>query len=364
MEKLLISTPTKNYHAFIGAGIVKDINRLLAKLMPDCTKIMIVTDQTVHDYHIDTLQKYVQSDTEVITFITPSGEEAKTFHVFKDCITFALENGLDRKSAILAFGGGVVGDLAGFVAASYMRGIRFIQIPTTILAHDSAVGGKVAINHPLGKNMVGSFYQPEAVIYDTDFLKTLPQREIRSGFAEVIKHALIADKDFLTYLMEHIHSLEALDSKKISYILKKGMEIKRDIVSKDEKEEGIRAYLNFGHTLGHALEAYTGYGRMTHGEAIMSGMVFSLYISIQYKNLEFPIKKFLQWIETLGYQWKVAHDISFNDLYVLMKRDKKSVSQTPVFVLLSEIGRPLLSKVNNEQLITAFRFVQETNEDR
>ena len=195
----------------------------------------------------------------------------------------ALDFKLDRHSLILALGGGAVGDLSGFVAATFMRGIPFIQIPTTILAHDSAVGGKVAINHPAGKNMIGAFYQPEAVVYDIDFLKSLPEHEIRSGFAEVIKHGLIQDPSFYHWLKENILSIDMMISdENLIHFLSRGVEIKSAIVEEDEKETGIRAYLNFGHTLGHAIEAELGYGKLTHGEAVVIGMLYALQLSEKY----------------------------------------------------------------------------------
>src|SRR5690606_22285980 len=213
------------------------------------------------------------------------------------CLTFALEQKLDRKSVILAFGGGAVGDLSGFVAASFMRGIPFIQIPTTILAHDSAVGGKVAINHPLGKNMIGAFYQPEAVFYDLDFLHSLPLHERRSGFAEVIKHSLISDEDFYVWLRENVHDLDQLRNEEMLYFLKKGIRIKEQIVSQDEKESGIRAFLNFGHTLGHAIEGEAGYGNITHGEGVVIGMMFALGLSKKKLGLSFHLDEFESWLK-------------------------------------------------------------------
>src|SRR6185312_13145009 len=190
----------------------------------------------------------------------PSGEQAKQFPIYEACLTFALENGLDRKSCIIAFGGGAVGDLAGFVAATYMRGIAFLQVPTTLLAHDSAVGGKVAINHPLGKNMIGAFHQPEAVVYHTPFLQSLPEKEWRSGYAEVIKHALIGDVELYHWLKEEVQTLADLRDEKLIHILTKAIPVKANVVSQDETEKGVRAHLNFGHTLGHALEKEIGYG--------------------------------------------------------------------------------------------------------
>ncbi|PTY78686.1 3-dehydroquinate synthase [Heyndrickxia sporothermodurans] len=352
MEKVAIHTASKNYSVYIGS----DIMHLLSSCLEEYTKIMLITDETVSKLHLGTL---IEQLPNLIVYTTPSGEKAKTFKIYEDCLSFALKNGLDRKSVILAFGGGAVGDLAGFVAATYMRGIPFIQIPTTILAHDSAVGGKVAINHPLGKNMVGAFYQPEMVIYDTNFLHSLPERQVRSGFAEVIKHGLIADPAFLQELMENLSSLNHLDNIQLAKYLKKGIEIKSSFVSKDEKETGIRAYLNFGHTLGHAIEAKAGFGELTHGESVMCGMVYALILSKHLLGLTFDIQSFINWIEKLDYKWRIPSSMEFNTLYELMKRDKKSTSGKPAFVLLEEIGKPTMFEVEKSLLEDTFYKLSE-----
>ncbi|CAM3974623.1 3-dehydroquinate synthase [Lederbergia lenta] len=341
--KVEINTPSKSYSVIIKSGAIKLLGKQLnAKKY---TKLYIITDQTVGPLHLDTLKAQLPNDLEAVEFQVPSGEQAKQFSVYEQCLEFALENGLDRNSCIIAFGGGAVGDLAGFVAATYMRGIDFFQIPTTILAHDSAVGGKTAINLPLGKNMVGVFHQPETVIYDIDFLKTLPTSEIRSGFAEVVKHALIADPQLLKYLMENITSLSEITDDMFVYILGRGIEIKAAVVSEDEKETGVRAVLNFGHTLGHAIEATAGYGKYTHGEAVMIGMVYALYLSKEKLGLTYDISKFIEWIHQLGYDSHIPNYLSFDQAFQAMQRDKKSVANKPYFVLLASVGKPVLEEV-------------------
>ncbi len=353
MDTLDIYTSTKNYPVYIGNEI---INQLTEKL-EGYSKLYIITDKHIESLYLQTLQKYLP-DKETHIFIAPNGEDAKTFSVYEECISFALQNGFDRRSVVLAFGGGAIGDLAGFVAATYMRGIPFIQIPTTILAHDSAIGGKVAINHSLGKNMVGAFYQPEFVLYDIQFLSTLPSREKRSGFAEVIKHALISDSRFLQELMEKVDSLESIPIHDLQKYLRKGMEVKANIVHLDEKERNIRAYLNFGHTLGHALEANAGYGNLTHGEAVMIGIVYALQLSKEVFQLPFSIKEFVSWLEKLGYKWRIPANMDYDAVYEWMVRDKKSVSNSPTFVLLQEIGIPILQKVDQAILQKTFHLLQ------
>ena len=342
--KINIHTPSKHYPVYIGPEAMDQLRKQLEE--SDYTKLLVITDETVGPLHLDTLKLSLPSSLKTFYHTVPSGEWAKQFSVYEDCLTFALEQGLDRKSCIIAFGGGAVGDLAGFVAATYMRGIAFLQVPTTILAHDSAVGGKTAINHPLGKNMIGSFHQPEAVIYHTDFIKTLPAAEIRSGFAEAVKHALIADPSFLAYLMENITDLNAITEEQLTYILKRGIEIKAEVVSQDEREMGIRAYLNFGHTLGHVIETTAGYGKFTHGEAVMTGMVYALHLSEINAGLSFPINTFTTWIESLGYQVHIPSELTFEQALEAMGRDKKSLANQPRFVLLEEVGKPVLLEMD------------------
>jgi 3-dehydroquinate synthase len=345
METIQIHTESKNYNVFVGEGVRKELSSFLTNHFEGLTRILIITDETVAKLHLEKLLVELKS-WEPVIFTAPSGEKAKTFDVYYAALSAALENRLDRRSVILSFGGGAVGDLSGFVAASFMRGIPFIQIPTTILAHDSAVGGKVAINHPLGKNMIGAFHQPEAVFYDLDFLKTLPAHEIRSGFAEVIKHALIDDSNFFDWLKENVENLEALPMELLSESLIKGIKIKGKIVGQDERETGIRAYLNLGHTLGHAIESEMGYGNFTHGEAVMVGMVFSIKLSKELLGLSFNLEVFIKWIEGLGYQSKLPGELSNENLINKMKQDKKSVRDSIRFVLLEQLGQPILKEVS------------------
>ncbi|MEK4028968.1 3-dehydroquinate synthase [Pseudobacillus sp. FSL P4-0506] len=359
MRELMIETPGQSYPVYVGEGALHQLTRLFAGPLKETTKLLIIADELVASFHGDTLKQALPPGLPYEWLTVPSGEQAKTFASFESCLTFALEKGLDRKSCILAFGGGATGDLAGYVAASYMRGIAFVQIPTTILAHDSAVGGKTAINHPLGKNMIGHFHQPAAVVFDTRFLQTLPEQQIRSGFAEIIKHALIADSAFLKELQIKVNSFKDLSSDFLAYCLEKGIQIKGEIVKEDVKEQGIRAYLNFGHTYGHALEARLGYGQITHGEAVAAGMVFALYASEKKVGLAFDLKKFMVWLKELGYPLDLNSELSFDELYKLMERDKKTIGESIRFVLLQEVGRPVIKEMNRSELEEADRFMRE-----
>lgn len=358
MEAIQIHTASKDYPVFVGTNVVNELPSFLRERFPSLTNILILTDHNVGERYLSLLID-VLSDFKTTSFTVPNGEHAKTFDIYQQSLTYALENKLDRKSLILSFGGGAVGDLSGFVAATYMRGIPFVQLPTTILAHDSAVGGKVAINHPLGKNMIGSFYQPEAVFYDLNFLHSLSIEERRSGFAEVIKHGLIRDGVFYQWLQENIIDLQELTNDQLSFMLKKGIEIKGAIVSEDEKELGIRAFLNFGHTLGHAIEGEAGYGKMTHGEAVLIGMLFALQISSDVLGLPFDYEEFEQWIKKLGYETAIPTHLNHQRLIARMKQDKKSVGGSVQFVLLNEVGQPVLRKIEDEFLLEQLKAFQQ-----
>ncbi|MDF1507726.1 3-dehydroquinate synthase [Robertmurraya sp. DFI.2.37] len=358
MESLQIHTDSKSYPVFLGGGVISVLPNFLKTHFPLLTKVVIFTDSNVGERYLPTLES-VLSEFHLYTYIIPNGEYAKTFDVYQSCLTYCLEKKLDRKSLVIAFGGGAVGDLSGFVAATFMRGIPFIQMPTTILAHDSAVGGKVAINHPLGKNMIGAFYQPEAVFYDLNFLSSLSLMERRSGFAEVIKHSLIQDEAFYQWLLANISDLTALTSEQLEYMLKKGIQIKNVIVSQDEKEKGIRAFLNFGHTLGHAIEAEAGYGKVTHGEAVLIGMLFALKLSKNLFNVSFHYEKFKDWVEKLGYKTSIPEGLNSQSLLERMKQDKKSVDGHIQFVLLKRIAKPVAVPLEDQFLLTELKQFQQ-----
>lgn len=351
MNTFTIHTQSKQYPTIIDHGASDKLAPFLKKNFPSVTKLLIITDENIAKLHLSTFEEKLADFDSVISYVVPSGEKAKTFDIYYQLLTFALEQKLDRKSMILSLGGGAVGDVSGFVAGTFMRGIPFIQIPTTILAHDSAVGGKVAINHPLGKNLIGVFHQPEAVIYDLDFLESLPLVEKRSGFAEVVKEALINDEEFYDWLLTHIDSLETLSSEHLSYFLSQGMKIKGSIVSEDEKETGVRAYLNLGHTLGHAIEAELGYGRITHGEAVAIGMIFAIQLSRDLLDFSFHTKELVDWLNKLGFMTDLPEQLDSQRLLNRMKLDKKSIGQKVRFVLLEKIGVPKIEEIEDTLLL-------------
>lgn len=352
MEQIWIETNTKQYPLFLGEGIIEALPDILRQLsFSKGTKVLIITDETLERLYLSKLRALLEDGYDVHAHVIPSGEEAKSFEQYYACQTAALQCGLDRQSLILAFGGGVVGDLAGFVAATYMRGIRYIQIPTTLLAHDSAVGGKVAINHPLGKNMIGAFYQPEAVVYDIAFLRSLPEKELRSGFAEVIKHALIRDRLFYEWLRREIRGLGDLKGERLQYCIKKGIEVKASVVREDEKEAGVRAHLNFGHTLGHAIENELGYGAITHGDAVAIGMLFAIFVSERVYGVSFDDHRFSSWFRTYGFPVSIPPQLQINRLLAKMKGDKKARAGTVRMVLLKDIGTVEVTSLGDETLL-------------
>ncbi|GKX43141.1 3-dehydroquinate synthase [Pectobacterium carotovorum subsp. carotovorum] len=240
---------------------------------------MLVTNQTLAPLYLDRVRGVLEnSGVHVDQVILPDGEQHKSLAVLDQVFTALLAKPHGRDTTIVALGGGVIGDLAGFAAASYQRGVRFIQVPTTLLSQvDSSVGGKTAVNHPLGKNMIGAFYQPVSVVIDLDCLKSLPARELSSGLAEVIKYGIILDRDFFLWLEENIEAVRALQHDALAYCIRRCCEIKAAVVAADERESGMRALLNLGHTYGHAIEAEMGYGNWLHGEAVAAGMVMAAH---------------------------------------------------------------------------------------
>ncbi|MDR4888716.1 3-dehydroquinate synthase [Fredinandcohnia sp. QZ13] len=357
MDKLTIATKSKTYPMYIGTEIIDQLPKLIQDTCKQVSKILVISDESVAELYLDKVLNILkQQYDEPLSFVIPAGENAKSFDVYYQCQTFALEKGLDRTSVILALGGGVVGDLAGFVAATFMRGIPFIQIPTTLLAHDSAVGGKVAINHELGKNMIGAFHQPNAVLYDIELMKTLPRVELRSGFAEVIKHGLIWDREFYRWLTEEIQSLEDLKGEKLQYAVLKGVAVKARVVSEDEQEKGLRAILNFGHTLGHAIEAESGYGRITHGDGVAIGMIFALKVSEKIFHTNLSSEKIREWFRLFEFPTAIPEGLDRVKLLERMKHDKKATSGKVKMVLLKNIGETAIEDIGDEQLL---QFLKE-----
>ena len=279
LQTVAIDLQHRSYHIAIRGSLFD--NPLSYAELPSASSAVIVTNTTVGPLYAERLRAALQGKYATVHTVTlPDGEVFKTWETLNLIFDALLQNGCDRKTILFALGGGVVGDMTGFAAASYMRGVPFVQVPTTLLAQvDSSVGGKTGINHPMGKNMIGAFYQPLKVVCDLDTLKTLPQRELSAGLAEVIKYGPIADVHFLAWIESHMDALMARDPAALAHAVKRSCEIKAWVVGQDERESGLRAILNFGHTFGHAIEAGLGYGEWLHGEAVGCGMVMAAHLS-------------------------------------------------------------------------------------
>lgn len=341
-----VATASHAYNVLFGHSFLREAFESLADITRTADRIFVLTDENVWKAQGDTFTAAFPLPFEV--HVLPGGEACKSFDEYNACQTFLLQQRATRKSLIIAFGGGAVGDLSGFVAATFMRGIPFIQVPTTILAHDSAVGGKTAINHPLGKNMIGAFYQPQAVVYDIAFLKTLPEQEIRSGMTEVIKHALISDEAWLTELMSR--SIYDYSDEELSHHLQKGTQVKANIVAEDETEQSVRKYLNLGHTYGHAIEAASGYGNLSHGESVMIGLIYCLLLSEQYGGVtREQTMSVYRYAQSQRYPFDAVAKFDFETLLSYMQKDKKAEYGELQFVLLSKIGEPYVQKVDVAQ---------------
>ena len=323
-------------------------------------KAMLVTDTNVEKIFSGEIRLALENaGLEVKVVTIPAGETSKSLAEAEKIYTEAIEFGLDRKSAIFALGGGVVGDLTGFIAATYLRGVPFVQIPTSLLAQvDSSVGGKVAVNHKLGKNLIGAFYQPKAVFINLDMLKTLLSREIASGLGEIVKYGVISDPELFKYIEDNSYNILALEHEVMEHIIARSCEIKADVVSKDEKEGGLRRILNFGHTMAHAIEEATGYSRYTHGEAVAIGMIGAAYISYKLGRIdEATLNRLQNLIDKLGMVSR-AKDCDVDVMFEAIFRDKKTINGKINWVLMDNIGKvSIISDVPDDIVKAAFKFI-------
>lgn len=344
MSTVQVDTPGGSYPIHIAAG---RLDRLAQSIPADATAIALITNPTVSAHYGQRARAALESTGKrLISIELPDGEAHKNWETLNLIFDSLLQNRLDRKAVLVALGGGVIGDMGGFAAACYMRGIRFVQVPTTLLAQvDSSVGGKTGINHPLGKNMVGAFYQPVAVEIDTDVLATLPAREISAGLAEVIKYGLIIDADFFVWCEQNVAALRALEPKAITYAIQRSCELKAYVVSQDERESGLRAILNFGHTFGHAIEAGMGYGAWLHGEAVGCGMVQAAELSAATLGLSSDsVDRVRNLVEAIGCPTQ-APDLGAARWIDLMQVDKKTEAGQLRFILLPRIGEAVFQSV-------------------
>ena len=336
----------RSYFIDIGNGLLDGMGSTRA--LPKASAAFIVTNETVGPLYGGQLANVLKNHYKYVHTVTlPDGEEFKTWQTLQKIFDALLEHGADRKTVLFALGGGVVGDMTGFAAASYMRGVPFIQVPTTLLAQvDSSVGGKTAINHPLGKNMIGAFYQPQMVVCDLETLDTLPERELAAGLAEVIKYGPISDMEFMQWLEDNMSDLLARDRTALAHAVKRSCEIKAWVVGQDEREAGLRAILNFGHTFGHAIEAGMGYGAWLHGEGVAAGMVMAAELSKRLGMVDKAfVKRLRKLIERAGLPVRgprIDEQDNAGRYLQLMRIDKKSEAGEIRFVLIDGPGKAVV----------------------
>lgn len=345
LDKISLNLGERSYEILIGNGAILELPDFIAQ--KKYSKIFIITDKNVAKLHLAKIQKILPSAESLIL---EAGEQSKSFAVLEKTCEEILAKGIDRKSLIIAFGGGVIGDLTGFIASILLRGVDFIQIPTTLLsAVDSSVGGKTAINSVSGKNLIGSFYQPKLVICDLDFLQTLNPRELKSGYGEVVKYGLIKDLKFLEYLEQNHAKIFAQDEAAMRYIIKRSCNLKAEIVGRDEKENGERALLNFGHTFGHIFETETNYSdELLHGEAVALGMVMAAKMSQNFGLISASdFQRILKHFEDCGLITNPASIRKSWDAASLTKhlfKDKKHENSNLTFILLKSLGDAFVQK--------------------
>ncbi|MFZ1891682.1 MAG: 3-dehydroquinate synthase [Formosimonas sp.] len=350
MKTLNVELGERAYPIVIGSGAMHAKAQLEQAIVG--STVLIVTNDIVGPLYADALAATIRSLNKTVHIHTlPTGEQFKNLETLNTIFDALLEQQCDRKTTIVALGGGVIGDMAGFAAAAYMRGVPFIQIPTTLLSQvDSSVGGKTGVNHPLGKNMIGAFYQPQLVLTDLDAFATLPQRELSAGMAEVIKHGAIYDAEYFAWLEANIEKIMAKDATCLTHAIVRSCEIKASVVAQDEKESGLRAILNFGHTFGHAIEAGMGYGVWLHGEAVGAGMVLAAELSHRLGQLTADdVTRIRRLIAAAGLPTEPPK-LGIDRMMDMMLLDKKTDAGQIKFILLNGIGTHTIQTVPDNVL--------------
>ncbi|MGB1009690.1 MAG: 3-dehydroquinate synthase [Thiolinea sp.] len=342
MQTLVVDLGDRSYPIHIGRGLLADKELLLPHIHGQSCSI--VSNETIAPLYLGQLEANVFS-LRHSAVVLPDGESHKTLDTLNQIYSHLLEQRADRKSTLLALGGGVVGDICGFAAASYQRGINFIQVPTTLLSMvDSSVGGKTGVNHVLGKNMIGAFHQPQCVLIDTDTLNTLPDRELSAGLAEVIKYGLIRDREFLTWLDENMVALLARDPEALTYAIYRSCQHKAEVVAADEFEAGQRALLNLGHTFGHAIESAMGYGNWLHGEAVATGMVMAAEHSMLMGWLQANEVQLIRGLlQKANLPVSPPTEMSGDDFMRYMSVDKKVIDGSLRLVLMKALGQSVVT---------------------
>jgi 3-dehydroquinate synthase len=350
-SSILVDLGERSYSIYISPGILS----LREKFEPhiESGQVLIVSNEKVYGLYGKTLQQALEFCEKVNTVILPDGEQYKNLQTLNLIFDNLLSSGFNRKVTLVALGGGVVGDMTGFAAACYQRGVNFIQVPTTLLAQvDSSVGGKTGVNHALGKNMIGAFYQPKCVVIDSDVLNTLSDREMSAGLAEVIKYGLIYDEPFFSWLQQNVEGLKNKEKQALVYAIKRSCEIKAEVVAKDEREGGLRAILNLGHTFGHAIEADQGYGVWLHGEAVGVGMVMACNLSARLGWLDSSVLlSATDLISRAGLPTSPPEDMSTDAFMKYMAVDKKVLDKTLRLVLLTACGNAVVTSDFSSQAL-------------
>ncbi|MHA6999890.1 3-dehydroquinate synthase [Aeromonas schubertii] len=350
MERLVVELGERSYPIEIGAGLLLQPERYRQVIKGQ--RVMVVTNETVAPLYLETLLAQL-GDYRVDTLVLPDGEAHKSLSTFETVMSALLEGNHGRDTTLIALGGGVIGDLVGFAAACYQRGVPFIQIPTTLLSQvDSSVGGKTAVNHPLGKNMIGAFYQPKSVIIDIDCLATLPEREFAAGMAEVIKYGIIWDSDFFVWLEQNMARLQQLDGEALTQAILRCCAIKAEVVAEDETESGVRALLNLGHTFGHAIEAEMGYGNWLHGEAVAAGTMLAADTAVLCDMMsDAERERIRRLLLAARLPVHAPAEMDFSAFIAHMRRDKKVLNGTLRLVLPRGIGKAeVVAHVTEAQL--------------
>lgn len=350
MQTLNVALGERSYPIFIGKDLL--CKKELVEPYVVGQQVMIVSNETVAPLYLSKV-KDLFSQFDVHEVILPDGEQYKNLEVLNRIFNSLLENRFERKCTLVALGGGVIGDMTGFAAACYQRGVPFIQIPTSLLAQvDSSVGGKTGVNHELGKNMIGAFHQPRCVIADTNTLNTLDDRQLSAGIAEVIKYGLIRDLAFFEWLEVNMQSLLHRDSEALAYAIERSCQNKAEVVAEDEKEGGVRATLNLGHTFGHAIEAGTGYGKWLHGEAVGTGMLMAADLSQRMGQLtDQDVHRIDNIIDGARLPTRSPVDMDYGKFMKYMTVDKKVEAGSIRFILLDAIGKAIITADYDEELL-------------
>lgn len=348
---LPVKAPSHTYPIYIGASLAEMLYQYAAQHIS--TQCMVVTNETVAPLYLSLLTEVLTAQGKnVAQIVLPDGEVYKNNKTLQQIYNGLLSARMERQSTLIALGGGVIGDMAGFAAATYQRGMPFVQIPTTMLSQvDSSVGGKTGINHLLGKNMIGAFYQPQAVFAAQDVLRTLPSREFSAGMAEVIKYALLGDADFLSWLETHMDELMAQQPAALSQAVAHCCAMKADIVAEDEREAGVRALLNLGHTFGHAIETETGYGTWLHGEAVAAGMVAACHLSEQLGMISAAETERVRSLLRRAQLPDAPPVFAFERWLAHMRHDKKVESGSMRFIVLAGLGKAVIRACDDESLL-------------